>query len=239
MAAGSTLAPALEDLLARGDLWRGDALAGTADPDGVVPSGHPALDAELPGGGWPRAALTELLLEQPGVGELSLLLPALASLAGEGVLALVDPPWRPYAPAWQAAGIDPDRLWIVRAGTQSAWSLEQLILSDGFAAVLAWPDAGLGHAGLRRLQLAAEGRRVFACLCRPAACAAHSSPAALRLAVAGGRQGVRLRILKRRGGAALRPLDICLPRPGNAQRALAGSLLSPSAAGSPVALALA
>jgi protein ImuA len=46
----------------------------------VLASGHAALDAQLPGGGWPVGALTELLLPHPGVGELRLLAPALAAL---------------------------------------------------------------------------------------------------------------------------------------------------------------
>lgn len=45
-------------------LWLGHQL-GRARDDGL-PSGFAALDAQLPGGGWPRRALTELLLPHPG-----------------------------------------------------------------------------------------------------------------------------------------------------------------------------
>lgn len=93
----------LSTLLQRPDLWRGDTLARTAQ-DGVA-SGFAELDAALPGGGWPRGALTELLPHKMGIGELSLLLPALTALEAEaGWIALVAPPWRPHAPAWQAVG---------------------------------------------------------------------------------------------------------------------------------------
>ena len=65
---------ALEDILQRHPVWLGGApqLAAPA-----VPTGFRALDRELPGGGWPRGALTEILGSQEGIGELQLVLPAL------------------------------------------------------------------------------------------------------------------------------------------------------------------
>jgi len=44
------------------DLWKGNQLARAASR--VVPCGDDALAAELPGGGWPRGALTDLLIQQ-------------------------------------------------------------------------------------------------------------------------------------------------------------------------------
>ena len=95
----------LDSLLAAQTLWHaGRHPATTRDGE---PTGHAALDALLPQRGWPRRALTELLLPADGVGELALLMPTLARLSREGgTLALVAPPYLPYAPAWQAAGID-------------------------------------------------------------------------------------------------------------------------------------
>jgi len=60
-------------------LWRASQIGGA--PGRITASGFDALDAELPGGGWPHGVLTELLLPQPGVGELRLLAPALAAVA--------------------------------------------------------------------------------------------------------------------------------------------------------------
>ena len=216
---------ALAEVLARGDVWRGDALA--ALNEAAIPSGHPELDAELPGGGWPRGNLTEILVDRSGLGEMSLLMPALASLsASGGWLALVAPPWLPHAPAWAAAGLALDRLVIVRAGKQAAWCCEQLLVSGGFAAVLAWPEANIDARVLRRLQVAAEGRPTFACLWRPTRQAATPSPAPLRLAVNAAESGLSVHILKRRGRPAARPLNLSLARPGRSQRALAGPSLS-------------
>ncbi len=102
MSSSTTLAQILE----RPDVWRGDALARAALPG--VPTGFADLDRELPGGGWPRGGLTELLPRRHGVGELSLLLPALARLSRDELawLVCIAPPYLLYAPALQAGGVD-------------------------------------------------------------------------------------------------------------------------------------
>ena len=229
---------ALAEVLARGDVWRGDALASL--PDSAIPSGHPELDAELPGGGWPRGNLTELLVDRASIGEMSLLLPALARLSAEGGwLALVAPPWLPHAPAWAAAGLALERLVVVQAGKQVAWCFEQLLASGGFAGVLAWPESGIDARALRRLQVAAEGRPVFAGIWRSTAAAAAPSPAPLRVALATEAGQLSVRILKRRGRPAARPLAISMPRPGRASRAVAGPQLSVIAARSAALAAIA
>jgi len=232
--AGVSAMPSLAAVLARGDIWRGDALPGL--PAGTIPSGHAGLDTELPGGGWPRGNLTEILADRSGIGEISLLLPALAKLSGEGGrLALVAPPWLPHAPAWAAAGVAPECLLVIRPGKQAAWCIEQLLKSGGFAALLAWPDAGIDARALRRLQVAAEGQGTFAVLCRPADVASVPSPAPLRLALTSVGGGLTLRILKRRGRPASRPLVIELSRPGRIPRVVAGPAFFPADAGSPAA----
>ena len=70
----------LDQLLENPRLWRGrnpaQGMAGLA-------SGYEKLDRHLPGGGWPRHALTEILTEHYGIGELRLLMPALARLSAE------------------------------------------------------------------------------------------------------------------------------------------------------------
>jgi hypothetical protein len=225
---------ALADVLARGDIWRGDALAEL--PAATIPSGHAELDAELPGGGWPQGALTELLLARDGIGEMTLLLPALARLsAAGGWLALVAPPWLPYGPACAAAGLRPERLVVVRAARQIAWCCEQLIASGGFAGVLAWPERDIDARALRRLQVAAEGRPVFAALWRPVGAAQTPSPAPLRIALETAADGLSLRILKRRGRPASQPLTLAVPRPGRSSRVVAGPAFSAVRAGSAAA----
>src|ERR1035437_149775 len=85
-------------------IWRGTEVAQASQS--VVASGFPALDAQLPGGGWPCNCLTELLQPQPSLCEWRLLSPALAVLvASSGQILLVGPPKRPHAPGLLKLGI--------------------------------------------------------------------------------------------------------------------------------------
>ncbi|MEK8052052.1 hypothetical protein AACH10_17505 [Ideonella sp. DXS22W] len=71
-------------------LWRASQLG--SGRQRATASGFEALDAQLPGQGWPHGELTELLLAQPGIGELRLLAPALAAIGG-GVGGADAPAW--------------------------------------------------------------------------------------------------------------------------------------------------
>ncbi|WP_168198924.1 translesion DNA synthesis-associated protein ImuA [Luteimonas granuli] len=172
--------PGLDAMLSARTVWRAGR-APVVRPDGE-PTGYAALDALLPQGGWPRAALTELLLPADGVGELSLLLPTLARLTqAGGIVALVAPPYLPYAPAWQAAGVDLRHLEVIEADARGAlWAFEQCLRSAACAAVLGWPLQADAQA-LRRLQVAADSGDSLGFAFRDAKHAANPSPAALRM----------------------------------------------------------
>lgn len=187
--------PDLDAMLSAQTVWRaGRAPATTA---GGESTGHAALDALLPQGGWPRRALTELLLPANGVGELALLLPTIARMtAAGGTVVLVAPPFIPYAPAWQAAGVDLAGLHVVDASPRDAlWAQEQCLRSGACAAVLGWPPGGDDRA-LRRLQVAADSGDCCGFVLRDRRHAANASPAALRLLLEDG----GWRVLKCRGG---------------------------------------
>lgn len=198
---------ALDELLDARRLWRGRP---AAPPASAQPTGHAALDAALPTGGWPRGALSELLLPEPGLGELSLLWPALAQLSqAQGEVVLVDPPCVPFAPAWRAAGVVLERLHLLQAPPKQAlWAVEQCLRSGACAAVVFWPQR-VDDRALRRLQVAAESGRALGFALRPVEAAANPSPAALRIAV--DRTPRQLRVLKCRGGLAP-PQPIAFPR---------------------------
>lgn len=171
-------------------------------------TGHKRLDQALPDGGWPLGSLSELLSEHTGVGELSLLLPTLATVTGSGRWAiLVDPPWAPYPPAMRGHDVDLGRLLLVRTRTpeESLWACEQALRGLHGGVVLAWPqNRTAGFARLRRLQLAARTGQKLAFLFRPATAAGGASPAALRLHLHADEQNLHVHVLKCRGS---RPTD--------------------------------
>lgn len=191
---------AIDHLLDSRRVWRGQPLA---PPPSAQPTGLAALDAALPSGGWPEAALTELLLPTEGVGELQLLWPTLARLSHDnsgGMIALVAPAHVPYAPAWHAAGVQLPRLqWIHAAPRDALWATEQCLRSGACAAVLCWPHKADDRA-LRRLQVAAETGQCLGFALRDMKAAINPSPAALRIALEA--RPRQLRVLKCRGGTA-------------------------------------
>ncbi|HEX7324846.1 MAG TPA: translesion DNA synthesis-associated protein ImuA [Rhodanobacteraceae bacterium] len=189
---------ALDTLIRERRVWRGQP---AALPPSAQPTGWPALDAALPTGGWPEAALSEILIPADGVGELQLVLPTLARLTRHGQRVIViAPPYRVYAPAWHAAGVDLRWLTIVETAREHvAWSLEQCLRSGSCAAVLGWP----GHADdrtLRRLQVAAGTGQALGFVFRDRAALGNPSPAALRLEIE--TAPARLVVHKCRGGNA-------------------------------------
>ena len=182
------------------ELRRGPDVAETV---GGMPTGLPVLDRQLMGGGWPRRALTELLVSGKGAYALELLLPALAGWSRQAArwIALIAPPWLPYAPALQARGVALNRLLLIDASgrREGLWALEQTLRSGDCSAVLAWPR-GTDRRALRRLQLAAEAGDSSGFLFRPLAVAAEPSPAPLRLRVMPTDSGWEVDVLKRPGG---------------------------------------
>jgi protein ImuA len=188
-------------------VWRGDDIA---QPGGsVVPSGWAALDAELPGGGWPCGSLTEVLSPQPSLLEWRLLGAALARVTADGGrVVLVGPPKPPFLPGLLAYGLQARQLVWVQADTpaQRLWATEQLVQADAASAVLAWlPQARPEH--LRRLQTRLLGGRALCFALRPQGARSESSPAGLRvLAQAGDGWSLQVQVLKRRGPLHDQPL---------------------------------
>ena len=197
---------ALDRLIDARRVWRGQVVS---SPSGAnFSTGHHFLDAVLPGGGWPKAALSEVLITAPGIGELRLLWPTIASLtvSGERVV-LISPPHLPYPQAWIDAGVDLRQLSIIQAdGRDALWAAEQCLRSGSCGAVLSWLRQA-DDRSLRRLQVAAATGQTLAFAYRPQAEAANPSPAALRLVLDS--QPAQLRVIKCRGGLPpARPLAL-------------------------------
>lgn len=207
-------------------IWRAHALFGNALQ--VQPSGHAALDAELPGGGWPVGALTEILQPAFVHAEWRLLLPALAR-CGQGPVVLVGAPQLPLAPALAAQGLAAHRLLWLNAGTLASrlWAAEQALRCAPVNAVLLWCPPGVQAGALRRLQMAAAEHRKLLFALRPESAQADASAAVLRLLVLPAAQAsatapapfsaqtdtLQLRLLKRRGPVLARSLQLSARSP--------------------------
>jgi protein ImuA len=230
---------AIHPALIHPTLWRAHQLGRTQGS--VWPSQFAALDAQLPGGGWPSSVLTELLLPHAGVGELRLLAPLLAALqAQQRSVMWFDPPAAPCPWALAALGLDVQQLVLVQSRaalqdrargrvfksfnttTQPArkllpaadvlWALEQALKSGHLGAVLAWLPARLPADALRRLQMAAQAHDGPAFLLRDASMRSQPSAAPLRLLLgSAGPDVLRVTVLKRRGPPLAQGLTLALP----------------------------
>ncbi len=203
-------------------VWRAHELA--RSEAGGLQTGYAALNAVLPGGGWPQAGLTELLQLHPGCGEWGLLGPALARLGASGrVTVLVAAPYAPLGPALSAVGLVPSDLLRVQAAraAERLWAAEQSLRCADVACVLLWLEQAQS-AQLRRLHLTAQEHAKPLFVLRSERAQHESSPAPLRLLLrwqeglsgqealsvqSGAVPPLWVRVLKRRGP----PLEVSLP----------------------------
>ena len=220
------------------DVWRASELAQQAGP--VLPTGHDALDAVLPGGGWPVGGISELLQAPAVHAEWGLLAPALSQLAarsparvsGRSAVVLIGAPFVPFGPALAARACAPGALLQVRVDglNDRLWAAEQALRCADVPAVLLWLGA-VPATALRRLQTLAQehGRLLF--VCRPPSARQEASPAPLRLSLdwpqaqaeAGGRlPALQVEVFKRRGPPLAAPLLLQM-QPSALQQLLSAS----------------
>jgi hypothetical protein len=207
------------------NLWHAGDLTHTSAAE-CVSSGFACLDAQLPGGGWPQGQLIELLHDDPGIGELSLLAPALAARAQCGLACVWVLPCErgsgadalhnralPYPPALADAGIDPSCNIFVRpaAAREAWWAIEQSLRAAHLGALVGWLptfNAGSDFRALRRLHLLAQRHRALLFVLRPSRCADTASPAVLRLRLACDGEHLTVTLLKRRGRPLIEPIAL-------------------------------
>jgi len=225
----SANSPGLSAHALHAQLWRASHLG--SNPKPCVSSGFAALDAELPGKGWPTHGLSEILQDAAVHLEWRLLAPALQALLSEPAqsrpLLLINPPLTPNLPGLQASGLPPRQLvWIQTCSPQQQlWATEQAIKANAAAAVLAWlPQARPEQ--IRRLQSHAQASAAPIFLLRPSSARSQSSAAPLRLALRPGRDWcLHLHILKRRGPCHEGELAL-LALPAGLQQVLTPRMLS-------------
>ncbi|MYM30664.1 translesion DNA synthesis-associated protein ImuA [Duganella sp. CY15W] len=203
----------------RQHVWRADELSRSRTLS--ASTGYECLDAELPDKGWPQSSLVELLVQQPGIGEMHLLRPALAALSKTRYVALIEPPHRPNAAACKFLGLTCSNILWIRAPTtaNALWAAEQILRNGSCGAVLLW-QKNIRTEALRRLNLAAQSTDTTFWLLRPLSAAADASPAPLRIALRPSAGGISAEVIKRRGPHHDQPLIIPLAKMPARQRFL-------------------
>ena len=123
-----------------------------------ITSGCPAMDRQLPGGGYARGSMLELLRSHSGSGISSIaLMIARQAIVDGKYLVLVDPQRQFYPPALKSLGIPMERVIALQPSNHadSIWGLAQVLRCTAVGAVIA--EVGtLEDRVARKLQLAAE-----------------------------------------------------------------------------------
>ena len=214
--------PIISKLLSQGKIWTADKTH-DAMPEKVIPSGYPILDAELPGGGWPVGAVTEILYPQVSMGELRMVLPALKHVAQQDHRWQIwlNPPGQPYGPGLNSWGVSLRQTLVCEnlSPKEFSWVIDQSVQHSGCSVILAWATR-IEPAQLRRLQLASERRDIIIFLFRPIHQANPLSYSRLKLSIQAGSQPLFLQvdILKRRPGWPISGLEFHVPLYGSEWR---------------------
>jgi protein ImuA len=138
---------------------------------GVVPIGIAAIDRALPGGGFARGALHEILGtggdEEDGALAAGFAAGLIGRLAADGAVLWCLSHTDLYGPGLAACGLDPGRLVLVRTARDAEilWAMEEGLRASGIAAVVGEVSV-LPPVTSRRLQLAAERSGITAFLLR-------------------------------------------------------------------------
>ena len=164
------------------------------------PTGLPPLDRLLEGG-VPKGAIT-VLTGVAGTGRMSIA----ARLLAEETRALKPVAWVDakktlYPPALVQAGVDLQRLLVVRgAGQRALFAIEQIVESGAFGIVIASGiESFLSQAGLRRVQAASEAAHASTILVLEPQASALVTNAALKLRVSRRSPGLQVEVEKSRG----------------------------------------
>ena len=197
------------------------------------------MDAELPGGGWPSHAMTEILQAQAGLAEWRLLAPALVEWARKGhPILLIAPPHEPGLAALAQMDLRTDQLTWIQASQAGArmWATEQALKAPCPTAVLSWlPHANGEH--IRRLQSCANQHMGPFFVFRPLFMREQASAAALRigLEIDPLPHPLRVTIIKRKGPLCASPvlLSACPPLMEPLIRGLSPLVAHPSSARQP------
>lgn len=214
----------LEQLLNRSDIWRGDSYRPA--PQIMLDTGFAELNGALLNGGWPRSTLIEICQKGLQQFEWLLFLPSLKVI--EGYILLLNPPGEPFCQAFIQAGIDLERIIVVRSTNKADFlaSFSELARTQACEALFAWQQQQhLSYTELRKCLLAANDGAGLCVMFRPESAQQQSSPASLRVQAQLTQTQIQLNIFKQKGVLQQSTSPIGLPLPHTLQRFLPHPLL--------------
>lgn len=138
--------------------WEQPSVAGSSL---LTKTGIAVLDDMLPGGGWPKSGLVEIILPDAYCDALSLLMPALIRLSQQGRwIAMVNPVYPARAGLFTEAAVNHDRILQVNPhpGRSALWTAESMLYSGDCCVVMAWPNCRTELMGKRLQKSAAHGK---------------------------------------------------------------------------------
>ena len=138
--------------------WEQSSLSGSSL---VTTTGLAVLDDMLPGGGWPKSGLVEIIRPDAYCHALSLLRPALRRLSQQGRwITMVNPTYPARAGLFTESAINHDRVLQVNPhpGRSALWTAESMLYSGDCCVVMAWPNCRTELMGKRLQKSAAHGK---------------------------------------------------------------------------------
>lgn len=202
--------PDIKQLLQNSIIWQASKKSCLRS---AISTGYAPLNRQLHYGGWPRGAISELLLPHNGIGEIRLLAPLLANLCRKpGYISWINPPYQPYAPALTHLKVQLNKVLLIRALNiqETIWAAQQAMASQACSAVLVWlPEKSLANE-IRKLSLAAKKGNCWGIILRSQSLQQHPSAAVLRIAMLVKQRQHRLSIIKQPGGWAGQQVNLDL-----------------------------
>jgi len=175
----------------------------------VTPTGVAGLDTILPGEGWPKSGLVEIIVPDEYTDAAFLVMPALVRLSQQGRwVAMVSPPCQTRARLFTDVDINPARVLQVNPhpGRSALWTAESMLQSGNCSVVLAWPNCNTELMD-RRLQKAATNGKALGILVRYEGLSTPPSGTGVRLKLELGAEGKVVSLVNNQGetlsGAAL------------------------------------
>lgn len=194
------------ELLSSQHIWKGTS--SQPNTAAYTPSGFTNIDSQIEG--WPLGNLIEIIPQQTGIGELSILLPSLAHISqNQQWILFAGPPHIPYAPGLAGLGIDISKIIVTQTNSllDTGWCMEQALKSGTLGAVIGWLPK-INDQLIRRLQLTLDAQKVLCAFFTKPSKTEKSNPTPWRIIVRRKNRKTLIDIRKRRGGGPINAIHI-------------------------------